>query len=366
MTSRLPIAQALIEKEVASEQYVQEVLRRLPPQCIITQAHHKAEEGRGAGSDPGKDILHLMHHKGEFLKPCPGTREYICCGYQILNIGTNCPLGCSYCILQSYFNEPNLRVFANIRNELDRVLEVIDADPNRIFRIGTGEFTDSLALDPVMCWSDFLLPAFSRRKNVILELKTKTDAVERLIAFLRYRDRIVVSWSLNSPTVSAKEEKGSISIQKRLHTARRLQSEGFILGFHFDPLIPHRGWKTEYLKTIELMDSYLDPKGIIWISLGSLRFMPRLKQIIRKRHPKTDILNGEFIRGLDGKLRYFRPIRTELYQFMRECLEDWHPKLGLYLCMESDDVWQDSMGWSPQTSSGLSEYLDSRVIDVFG
>lgn len=365
MTRRQPITRAVIEEEVASDPYVREVLGRISPRCRITEVHLKAEEGRGGGSDPGKDVLHLLHYRGEFLKPCPGTREYICCGYQILNVGTNCPLDCSYCILQSYFNQPNLRVFANIRAEMDQVLEVIDANPNRIFRIGTGEFTDSLALDPLTRWSDFLLPPFSRRKNVILELKTKTDAVDRLIAS-PCRNRIVVSWSLNSPAVSATEEKGSISIRKRLQTARRLQAEGFVLGFHFDPLIFHRGWKAEYLKTIELMDKYLDPKGIIWISLGSLRFMPQLKQIIRKRHPKTDILNGEFIRGLDGKMRYFRPIRESLYHFMNDHLYQWDPSLGVYLCMESDDVWQKSMGWSPQMSSGLQAYLDNRVVTVFG
>ena len=44
----------------------------------------------------GKETLRLLPFKGEFLKLCPGTNNYICCGYQILNIGTNCPLDCSY------------------------------------------------------------------------------------------------------------------------------------------------------------------------------------------------------------------------------------------------------------------------------
>ncbi|MDZ7700008.1 MAG: hypothetical protein U5R49_24800 [Deltaproteobacteria bacterium] len=117
------------------------------------------------------------------------------------------------------------------------MLDVIDADTNRIFKVGTGEFTDSLALDPVMCWSDFLLPPFSRRKNVILELKTKTDAVERLMAS-PYRDRIVVSWSSQQPGRRGKgREWGSISIQKRLQTARRLQAEGICPRFRFDPSV---------------------------------------------------------------------------------------------------------------------------------
>jgi spore photoproduct lyase len=115
-----------------------------------------------------------------------------------------------------------------------------------------------------------------------------------------------------------------------------------------------------------LLDKYIDPKGIIWISLGSLRFMPGLKPIIRRRHPNTCVLDGEFIMGLDGKMRYFKPIRMELYSYMRKNLEKWHSDSALYLCMESHDVWQKSMGWSPENSNGLRQYLDRRVVEIFG
>lgn len=313
----------------------------------------------------GKQTLRLMSYKGEFLKPCPGTKEYICCGYQILNLATNCPLECTYCILQSYLNQPDLRVYVNLEARIDQVMEVIDRQPHRIFRVGTGEFTDSLALDPITRWSDLLIPLFSSRKNAILEFKTKTVNIRNLLA-CKQRDRIVVSWSLNSPYISAMEEHGAAGLKQRLEAAGQCQKEGFVLGFHFDPLIPHMNWQEEYSKTLELMDRYIDPKGIIWISLGSFRFPPHLKSIIRRRHPKTHILDGEFIRGLDGKMRYFKPIRLDLYSFMRENLEQWSRELGLYLCMESDDVWERSLGWSAGDSVGLCRYLDKRVWKIFG
>ena len=110
------------------------------------------------------------------------------------------------------------------------------------------------------------------------------------------------------------------------------------------------------------MDKYLDPKKIIWISLGCIRFVPALKPVILKRHPKTIILDGEFIRGLDNKMRYLKPARIDMYSYMRELIEGWaghNP--GIYLCMESDEIWRKSLNWSPGTSSGLSDYLDCRV-----
>jgi len=358
------IKKVLVENGASGYSLTNQILKRLPgiPVQSIKGVQSKT---RGNQLDMGKDILHLISYKGEFLKPCPGTKEYICCGYQILNVGTNCPLDCSYCILQSYFNQPDLRVFANLEEELETVLQAIDSEPERVFRVGTGEFTDSLAVDHITCWSDILLPAFSERKNAILELKTKTTNIERLLDS-KYRDRIIVSWSLNSPYIAAREEHRAANLNKRLEAARRCQSEGFILGFHFDPLIPHPHWKQEYLRSLDLLDKYIDPKGIIWISMGSLRYMPALKHIIRRRHPKTRVLDGEFITGLDGKMRYFKPIRMDLYGFMRENIENWHCNLGLYLCMESDEVWKESLGWSPGSSAGLSDYLDRRVIEFFG
>jgi len=363
------IGKVILDEGVQKYRSTKSILLQLKDIPVRKERDDSPEEARDISDemkmDMGKDTVHLVSYQGEFLKPCPGTREYICCGYQILNVGTNCPLDCSYCILQAYFNRPNLRVYVNLEEQLDQVFEAIDSEPDRIFRVGTGEFTDSLALDPVIRWSKMILSGFSKRKNTVLELKTKTANIRGLLES-RYRDRIIVSWSLNSPFISRREEHRAASLTRRLECARECQLAGFTIGFHFDPLIVHRNWKDEYRKTVDLMDKYIEPEGIIWISLGSFRFMPALKPIIRQRHPETSVLDGEFILGLDGKMRYFKPLRMELYAFLRELLSQWHPDLGLYLCMESDEVWQASMGWTPVTSEGLRIYLDERVRKFFG
>jgi spore photoproduct lyase len=281
-----------------------------------------------------------------------------------LNVGTNCPLDCSYCILQAYFNQPSLRVFVNLEQKLEEIGLFLDQNRNRMFRLGTGEFTDSLALDPYAEWSR-LLPGFIRqRRNAVLEFKTKTDLIQGLLS-ANVRDRIVVSWSLNSPFIAAREEHGAPSIRKRLEAARACQKEGFVVGFHFDPIIEHPDWERHYLETIEMMNRMIDPARVIWVSLGCFRFMPELKAVIRKRHPGTRVLDGEFVPGLDGKMRYFKPIRIELYRFMKQNLHEWSRDLGLYLCMESDEVWRKALDWSPGDSNGLSRYLDDRAVKLF-
>ncbi|WP_051184588.1 SPL family radical SAM protein [Desulfatiglans anilini] len=356
--SLYPIRKTIVEEKSAADPLAAGIMERL---AALTGGR----PAKGAIDDLGKDVLHILRNKGVFLRPCPGTSHYICCGYRILHVGTNCPLDCSYCILQAYFNAPNLRVFSNLEENLAAVLAEIDAHPDEIFRVGTGEFTDSLALDPLTGWSRTLPPLFACRPNAILELKTKTDKIEGLLDS-DVRERIIVSWSLNAPYIAAREEKRAATLTRRLEAARRCQQAGFTLGFHFDPMVEHPGWEEGYAQTVELMDRYIDPKGIIWISLGSMRCMPQLKPIILRRHPGTCVLDGEFVSGLDGKMRLFRPIRVGLYARMAELLGSWHPDLGLYLCMESDTVWRESFGWSPGDSAGLKAFLDSRVKRFFG
>jgi len=323
-----------------------------------------SDPGEARADDLDKGTLRLVSFPGEFLKPCPGTKSYICCGYYILNVGTNCPLDCSYCILQAYFNQPSLRVFANLEQELEKVGSFLDHNAGRIFRLGTGEFTDSLALDCYAGWTGFLPDFIRERRNALLEFKTKTERIEGLLS-TKVRDRIVVSWSINSSFIASREEHGAPGVRKRLEAARACQREGFVVGFHLDPIIHHPQWEKHYLKTIEMMARMIDPTRVIWISLGCFRFMPQLKPLIRKRHPGSRILDGEFVPGLDGKMRYFKPMRVELYRFVKKKLDEWCADLGLYLCMESDEVWHRALGWSPGDSEGLRHYLDGRAVKFF-
>ena len=257
MISKLNIRRIIVEDNAEEFRLGSQVLKNLsavPREKPGLQGHIEKPDRLSME----KDTVRLLPFAGEFLKPCPGTQGYLCCGYQILNVGTNCPLDCSYCILQAYFNQPSLRVFANLEEELEGVSRLIQEQRNRIFRLGTGEFTDSLALDPVVQWSRVLSAFVERHQNAVLEFKTKTTRIEGLLA-CKNRERTVVSWSMNSPSVASKEERGAPSIAMRLKAAARCQQEGFALGFHFDPLIEHQGWKESYLKTVDLLDRYIQP-----------------------------------------------------------------------------------------------------------
>lgn len=308
------------------------------------------------------DVLEVVRFRGKFLKSCPGTRHYHCCGYRILHFGTQCTLDCTYCILQSYLNQPNLRLFGNTDDMLRELLEDLEANPDRLHRIGTGEFTDSLLLDPFTGLSRVLVPLFAKRPNAVLELKTKTDFVRNLEG-LDHNGHTITAWSLNAEYIRKHEEPFAASLAERFKAARFCSDLGYFLSFHFDPIIEHPDWQSGYARVLDRLFESVDPRRIVWISLGAFRFMPDLKGIIRARHPGSHIPYGEFIRGLDGKMRYFRDIRVEFYSHMVEKIRRVDPGICVYLCMEGDDIWKESFGFSPEERGGLSLMLDRAVED---
>ncbi len=105
----------------------------------------------------------------------------------------------------------------------------------------------------------------------------------------------------------------------------------------------------------------IDTKRIAWISLGGFRYPPQLKGIARERFPEARIFLGELFPGRDGKFRYLKEIRIEMYRKMVEWLREGDPDLFIYLCMESQEVWEKVFGWSPSNSSHLNHLFEERL-----
>ena len=306
-----------------------------------------------------KETLFLARQKGPFWRSCPGTKEYICCGYQILQVVTNCPMDCSYCVLQSYFNFPAMTVFTNWNDLWAEMGAELAARPGKIQRLGTGEFGDSLALDELLGLNRELIDFIGNWPNAVLEIKTKWHRVEPLLP-LGPNPQVIFAWSLNTPRLIRQEEHGATPLETRLAAAQKCVRAGFRLAFHFDPLIYYPQWKKEYQEVVEQLFAAVPRESIAWISLGALRYMPPLKNIIRQRFPASRIAEEEFITALDGKKRYFKTQRAEMFARMREWIANLAPEVFVYLCMESPWMWQQVFGYVP-SSEELGRRLDERA-----
>ncbi|MDO5674680.1 MAG: DNA photolyase [bacterium] len=352
-----------IAEDCVALPYTQEIIARsgLPVQVIGERDYPDISGSYPANLSAGKRHLLICRNRGAFFKPCPGTREYRCCDYQVLNIGMNCPMDCVYCILQSYLNNPWLSFFVNVEDLFAELEEKLAQEPQRIFRIGTGEFTDSLALDNITHFSTRLVPFIARQNNAVLELKTKSANIKNL-QHLDHRGRTIVAWSLNSPAVMQREELRTATLKERLEAAGLCASWGYHLAFHFDPIILHPGWQEGYQETIRALFAAVPAEAIAWISLGALRYLPSLKQIAGSRFPGSRFFYQPFIDGLDGKRRYFREERVEMYRFIvAELQRQAAVHTCLYFCMENDTIWQEVFGFSPIAQGGVPAMLDRSL-----
>ena len=259
--------------------------------------------------------LYLKEYKGKFLRFCPGTRAYHCCGYRIIHIGENCPMACSYCILQAYFQDRILKIWANQDTLFSELGNAFGADRNTRYRVGTGEFTDSLALEHLTGYSRDLVEFLNDYDNVALELKSKVVDLSWMQAAKR-TDRILPAWSLNAPFINEHEEFDVSTLKERLEAARTCAEAGFRVCLHFDPVIHYPGWREGYAEIIDMIFDYVKPENIAYMSIGSFRCMPQLTPIIANNFPDTDYIYNEFVPGLDGKARLLRPMRVEQFSFM--------------------------------------------------
>jgi spore photoproduct lyase len=264
----------------------------------------------------------------------------------VVNFGSNCPFDCSYCFLQDYLAaNTSMQTFTNVQDGLDEIATVLHAHPQKMFRIGTGELADSLALDHITGMAADLVRFFAEHENAVLELKTKSACVDGLLT-VDPCERTVVAWSVNPSEIVDAEEHGTASLSERIAAAQRVERAGYRLGFHFDPLIEFEGWEQAYERAIDAIFAAVDVRRVAWVSLGALRLTPGLSATVRARHDTRYVKASELVPGPDGKLRVWRGLRLRMYRHILRVLERVGP-LPTYLCMEPPAVWQQVMHEAP-------------------
>ena len=158
-----------------------------------------------------------------------------------------------------------------------------------------------------------LIQFFGEKKRALLELKSKWASMEPVKDVLN--PYTVVSFSLAPPRIIEQEEKRTSPLHKRLKVLRKVQDAGCFVGLHFDPIIIYPGFEKDYYYLIDDISRILDLKRVIWVSMGTLRFMPKLFNLFLMEG-RSNLLHGEFIRGEDGKYRYIKSERIKAYKMV--------------------------------------------------
>jgi spore photoproduct lyase len=305
----------------------------------------------------GKKTIKMVPYKGEKMDTCATIHnDYVCCNVKVLKSVSNCPFDCSYCFLQNYLTNPDLEVVNDYTQLTQEIIEKVQRQPWRFFRIGTWELGDSLALEDRTGQAAKLIHFFATCPNAILELKTKSDNVAPIL-HCDHQQRTVVSWSMNTDYIIRTEEHKTASLDHRLAAIHQVVDAGYLVGLHLDPMIYYPEWQADYTSLIQQLAAIVPQNQIAWISIGSLRFNPEQKRLIENNFRGSTLTCQEMITGPDNKMRYVKPIRTQMYTHVFQHIRQaWGPNTLVYLCMERWSMWQAVMDYHP-TSIGELDYI---------
>jgi DNA repair photolyase len=128
------------------------------------------------------------------------------------------------------------------------------------------------------------------------------------------------------------------AFDERLDAARRCQEAGYTVGVRLDPIIRVPGWEELYQKMIQELFTKLDTKQIDYISLGTPKHNKVLFETIKKRFPASPTILGELFPSTDGKYKYLKFQRVEIYKKMILWIREFSDDIGVELSIESDEV----------------------------
>ena len=346
-----------INNAVKDHQRVSRILSRIrnTPQIVYVDdvnSLFSSQEIVHNPADRSRRLL-LTDIRGEILRKCPCTHGHIPCNYYIINIYVGCPLGCSYCILQSYLSQPMNIIVVDIENvfaELDRTFR---ENPNHFYRIGTCESGDSLMYDALTGYSTECADFIRRYDNAMLEFKTKTTYIEPIFS-VEPTPNMVYGFSLNPDIVIENEELYTARLDERINALVRLSEAGYTIALHFDPIVAVPDFEQHYGECIKRIMKNIRRDKVAWVGMGTFRYPPELKTMMDYNYPKSKLTSGEFIACEDKKFRYLLPSRVRYYRFVRETVSQYLPQVPIFMCMESGEAWQRVMGGLPKKDGELS------------
>ena len=269
------------------------------------------------------------------------VRKTRCCNLLTLDAVKNCGFGCSYCSIQSFYTDGKIYFHRNLRSKLDK----LDLDPEALYHIGTGQSSDSLMWGNKNGLFDDLFHFALKNRNVILELKTKSNAVGY------FRDNfvpanVIVTWSLNTHIIATAEEHHAADLQKRLDAARTVADKGILVGFHLHPIVAYKGWEADYLGVAKRIQQMFSPQEVAMVSLGTLTYIKPVIKLLRKRKLKSKILQMP-LEDAGGKLSYPLELKRKLFTSVYNGFsEQWKKEVFFYMCMEDKSLWEDVFGRS--------------------
>ncbi len=286
----------------------------------------------------GKQTLVLAEHRSavrqsaENGNTCPNYWHFSPYGF--------CPYGCAYCYLagtQGVWFSPTVKVFVN----LPEILDQVDAVARRLSRptaFYLGKLQDGLALDPLTGYSQEIVPFFAKHPLARLTLLTKSAQVGNLLA-IRHGGHTILSWTLSPQAVVEAYEPNTPSLEERLRAMEACAKAGYPVRAVIMPILPLPDWETVYG---EFLVEVLRRVRLSRLTLGSICSYPQALRLTEQKlgddNPVSTQLDPARHRAADGRLRFPRDLRRQVYGRLLRTIRGVDAELEVGLCLEEPEM----------------------------
>lgn len=302
-----------------------------------------------------KYTFKTQNKEGFGLGLCPVASEKTrCCNLLTLDAVESCGYDCSYCSIQSFYNQNTITFDSGFK---DKLLN-LKLEQNKTYHIGTGQSSDSLMWGNREGILDALFEFAKNNPNVILEFKTKSDNIKYFLEN-EVPKNIICTWSLNTPTIINNEEHLTTSLEKRINAARALADKGVKVGFHFHPIVEYENYLEEYGEVYKKLINRFTPDEVVLVSFGTLTFIKPVIKKLREREFRTKITQIPHT-DASGKTSYPHATKVEMFKHAYESFAPWHQDVFFYLCMEDHAMWKQTFDYEYFTNNDFEKAMLSR------
>ncbi|EDZ61776.1 hypothetical protein SMGD1_0943 [Sulfurimonas gotlandica GD1] len=290
--------------------------------------------------------------EGFGLGLCPvASQKTRCCNLLTLDAVESCGFDCSYCSIQSFYNQNTITFDSSFADKLKN----LNLDRNKTYHIGTGQASDSLMWGNREGILDALFLFAKENPNVILEFKTKSDNIKYFLEN-EVPNNILCTWSLNTQTIIENEEHLSASLDKRINSARKVADKGVKVGFHFHPIVEYENYLSEYEEVYAILIKEFKKEEVALVSFGTLTFIKPVIKQLREREFRSKITQMPFV-DASGKSSYPEATKVEMFKYAYESLTPWHKDVFFYLCMEEHEMWSKTFGYQYSTNNDFERAM---------
>ena len=317
-----------IENQIKKHPRTKEILSRFKKKLNIVYCDHYGEifniKSQNFRIQKKKPALILAKKEGKKLHDIPKTFSIGGKKNYYFSHMLNCIYDCEYCFLQGKHMSAHYLLFINYEDFFLEIEEKIKQNRYQESYFFSGYDCDSLAFDGITNFVDCFIPIFKKNKNAILELRTKSTQIQKILKH-KPIDNCIVAFSFTPENISKLIEHKVPSVKKRIIAMKNLANKGWKIGLRFDPIIPACNFAKIYEKLFLDISKNIPNGSIHSISFGMMRFPKKMfKKIIKENSGKRiNLLDLENKNGIysysDVKKKKFENI---IYKKLRKHIKN--------------------------------------------